>query len=96
LGVQLPVCARCTGLYGGGLLGLLVWTGARRVARARLLIGRRPAVTLAASAVPTLLSVASEVLGVWDPANAGRAALALPLGLATGAMLAAVVKGDLR
>lgn len=96
-GLQFPVCARCTGLYGGGLLGLILSHGMRRVPRTSAAVNRAQALAaLALSTGPTALSLATEALGLWDPGNAGRAALALPLGLATGAVLAAVAGKDLR
>ncbi|HUQ89684.1 MAG TPA: DUF2085 domain-containing protein [Vicinamibacterales bacterium] len=97
-GHQLPVCARCTGLYLGGALGLLVWMGVK-IAR-----GWRPmnwdprlaARLIAVAAIPTALSVATGTLAVWDGSNVTRAVLAIPLGLSAGAIVAAVATKDLR
>ena len=80
-GAQLPVCARCAGLYagapGGLLLALLLLPvpgrAGRRFAPEPLRDLRR---LLIAAAVPTMLTVAIEV------PNAVRAASAVPLGLA--------------
>jgi uncharacterized membrane protein len=73
----LAVCARCAGLYLGGLLGLL-WTTARnRSSRPR------PA-WLVVVAVPTVLDFAAGELGLPSAANWPRFALALPLGLFGG------------
>jgi hypothetical protein len=101
-GAQLPVCARCTGLYAGAALGTLLWVavaGAGRERRARAeAVARtpRPRRLLIASALPTLLSLSTAALGWWDPGNAIRATLAIPLGAAVGAVVTAVAAGDLR
>ncbi|MGE3275609.1 MAG: DUF2085 domain-containing protein [Vicinamibacterales bacterium] len=94
-GVPWPVCARCAGLYAGGALGLLaagVWGGVRR--RWSPVLGSRT--VLLAVAAPTLFTVATGMLGWWDPANSLRSALAVPLGAVIGVVLAAVAAGDLR
>lgn len=91
-GAQLPVCARCTGLYVGGLVGIIAWL----VRRHRTLPGATALRALAIAAIPTLVSVTTAQLGWWDPANALRAALALPLGAVTGAVLAAGLTRNLR
>ena len=79
-GTQMPVCARCTGLYAlaphGG------WLGARR----RRPSGRgvsihRLRTVLLASAVPTLVTVGGEWAGLMYPPNLVRAVAGLPLGL---------------
>lgn len=96
---QLPVCARCLGLYGGGALGVLVWIGLagfdrRASARAATWIPR-VRIVLIAAAIPTLVTVVTAWFGAWDPGNVVRAALALPLGAAAGAVVAAVSARDL-
>jgi uncharacterized membrane protein len=101
-GAQLPVCARCCGLYAGGLLGAMLWAGAAG-------LGRQPSArirrwtsanvlraTLVLAALPTLVSVATAWVGWWDPANLLRFTLAVPLGTAIGAVTTAVAAGDLR
>jgi uncharacterized membrane protein len=99
---QLPVCARCTGLYAGGLIGVCLWAmvaglGDRPAPRAhRLLAHARPRWGLLALAVPTAITVATAWLGWWDPANILRAALAVPLGAGAGAIVSAGAAGDLR
>lgn len=97
-GRQLPVCARCTGLYLSGVAGMLVWV-AWRWARGRRGIAVPPRAALlvvAGATVPTLISYVTGVAGVWDGSNATRALLAVPLGLAAGAVVAAVATKDLR
>jgi uncharacterized membrane protein len=78
---QLPVCARCLGIYGGAAVGA-AW---------RLVPGSDPAVrarpVLIASAVPTLVTLALEWSGLWAASNVVRAAAAVPLGLAAAFVL---------
>jgi uncharacterized membrane protein len=97
-GRQLPVCARCTGLYLSGAAGLVGWWAAKFLRGWRPQpVPPRPAVTLLlAVATPTVASYLSGVLGVWDGSNITRALLAVPLGVAAGAMVAAVSTKDLR
>ncbi len=77
-GVQLPVCARCAGLYVSGALGALAaWFGRRRApgsARALLFI----------AALPTASTIPVEWFGFSPLSNVIRAAAALPLGAAAG------------
>jgi uncharacterized membrane protein len=88
-GAQLPVCARCSGLYATGALGLL----------AGVLLGRREPLSrlaravdwrwvLVAALVPTLATLAAEWSGAWAVPGTWRAVAALPAGWATGAFLA--------
>jgi uncharacterized membrane protein len=101
-GAQLPVCARCLGLYVGGLLGAISWVvvagaGAQRSGRAQRLL--EPPVLraiLCACAIPTGLTVITAAAGVWDPSNVPRALLAVPIGIAVGALVCAVASRDLR
>ncbi len=95
---QLPVCARCTGLYASAVAGFVVWCLFRLLRRGRgIEVPPRSAlVVLAVAAVPTALSVAGGVSGVADGTNLGRAILAIPLGVTAGAIVAAVATKDLR
>jgi hypothetical protein len=85
-GAQLPVCARCAGLYVSGALGVAIgWLGGSRRGRIRPEAWR---VALAVSVAPTLLTVALEW---WRPLGvpaSWRAAAAVPAGLAGGLLLA--------
>jgi uncharacterized membrane protein len=101
-GAQVPVCARCLGLYAGAFVGVVGWTlmsgwrtTPRRTTRA-LLAAPLVRTSLIVAALPTLLSVALAWLGLWDSSNAMRAVLALPLGAIAAAVVAAVAAGDLR
>lgn len=101
-GAQFPVCARCHGLYAGALVGVIGWVlfagaGGRAAARTTPVLKRdRVRATLLIVAIPTMLTFALAWLGVWDASNAWRAALAIPLGAAIAALVAAVAAGDLR
>jgi uncharacterized membrane protein len=91
-GIQLPVCARCTGLYVGGAVGLALWLS--RSHRALSFRAARGAILV--TAVPTLVTLATAALGWWDPANVLRAAFAAPVGVAAGAVVAAGLTRNLR
>ena len=76
----LAVCARCTGLYLGGLLGLL-WTTARnRVRRPRPM-------WLIVVAAPSVIDFAAGEIGLPSAGNWLRFALALPPGWLAGLYL---------
>jgi uncharacterized membrane protein len=82
--VPLPVCARCTGLHVGALLGLFLVAVAPRSWRGRLLARAR--VALVAAALPTGISVAIESMGGGSPLLA-RTLTALPAGAMVGALI---------
>ena len=97
-GRQLPVCARCTGLYLSGVLGFVGWC-AWKAARGwrRFVVAPRPALAIViAAGIPTALSYATGLAGVWDGSNVTRALLAVPLGVSAGAVVAAVATKDLK
>lgn len=97
-GHQLPVCARCTGLYLSAAAGLIGWI-AFKIARGwrPIAFDPRAAVRLMViAAIPTALSLASGALGVWDGSNVTRALISIPLGASAGAIVAAVATKDLR
>ena len=97
-GRQVPVCARCTGLYLSAAAGLLGWC-AWKLARGwrPVDVSPRRAIRLVAiAAMPTAVSIATALAGIWDGSNVTRAVLALPLGAAAGVVVAAVFTKDLR
>ncbi len=80
-GVQMPVCARCTGLYLSGAAGALAaWLRHRRDDAAP----RAARFVLVAAAVPMAVSVAGELSGLLPSSNVSRLLSALPLGAAAG------------
>jgi uncharacterized membrane protein len=78
---QLPVCARCTGIYAGAAFGASVAAISTRVRT--LAADASPRALLVAGAVPTVLTLALEWSGLWTGSNAARAAAGLPLGIAS-------------
>ena len=89
-GVQLPVCARCVGLYvsgaAGALLAFLV-TGIPRVPR-------RTRAILIVAALPTAATLALELAGLASPSNIVRAVSAVPLGAAAGWMVVRSLRAE--
>jgi len=76
-GQQLPVCARCTGLYAGAALAApLALLSAVSLTRAR---ARR---VLILCALPTAITWTLEFSGVLPFSNVSRCIAALPLGFA--------------
>ncbi len=82
-GVLQAVCARCAGLYLGGVLGLLAATWLLPRGRGRV----RPRLLLLVAA-PTLLDVLLPWLGLPGLPNVPRLLVALPLGAIAGLLLA--------
>ena len=97
-GRQLPVCARCTGLYVSGAAGFLGWVAVKlaRGGRGFAVSPRAALAIVAGAAMPTAISYLTGVAGVWDGSNLTRAVLAVPLGVVAGAVVAAVATKDLR
>jgi uncharacterized membrane protein len=89
-GAQLPVCARCSGLYVSGALGLLagIVLGSRRDPLSRLARVVEWRWVLIGAVVPTLATLAAEWSGAWAVPGAWRAVAALPAGWTVGAFLA--------
>jgi uncharacterized membrane protein len=82
-GRQLPVCARCTGIYAGAAIAVVLNRGARSLFR-RDRPGKdaRPLKTLALLAsLPTILTLVYEWTTGVMPSNAVRAAAGLVLGV---------------
>ena len=81
--MQLPVCARCTGIYiGAAVAAASGWPRA---------LASRPAIVLALAAVPSVITLLYEWMTGQTPSNWIRAAAGVPL----GAAVAIVVLGEL-
>jgi hypothetical protein len=78
-GAQLPVCARCSGLYVGAPFGAVLGLR-RRLRRAERDVRLR--LVLVSTAAPTAVAWALEAAGLVSFGLWERAALALPLGFA--------------
>ena len=76
---QFAVCARCVGIYGGGVVGAVVAVaaGAERL----IGLGSWVRALLVAGAVPTGITVLAEWIGIWEPSHATRLVAGIPLGL---------------
>ena len=86
--VQLPVCARCTGLYVGAALAVpLMW-----FVRSGM-VAQRAQRILAVAALPTAITWTLEFAGLAGFSNTSRFLAALPLGF-VAAWLVLGVLGD--
>lgn len=83
-GSQLPVCARCAGLYGGSALGSVVGAtiAGRAVARWRSTPGQWQWLGTFLAAFPTLATFLLEWVFGWSISNTARTLAAVPLGAA--------------
>jgi uncharacterized membrane protein len=89
-GVQMPVCARCFGLYAAGVAGLvLAWT------RRKPLSTRATRTTLALAALPILLTVGLEWAGTIQTTNVERMLTSLPLGVTAGLVIVGLLPPSL-
>ena len=95
-GVQMPVCARCAGLYLGAAVGTLL-VGVRRPTgrgTART-VSRVLRMMVLAAAVPTGATWLGEAVGLVVFAEGVRAAAAVPLGAAVTWVVSLVIRGEL-
>ena len=81
-GSQLPVCARCAGLYGGGALGSVVAAtiAGRLLGRWRLAPMSWQWIGTSLAALPTIATFVLEWVAGWRISNTTRAISAVPLG----------------
>jgi uncharacterized membrane protein len=82
-GSQLPVCARCFGLYAGGALGSLAGAAVfvrRALERLRIPAIHRNWIATVSAAMPTVVTFSLEWGLGWPVSNTVRAVAALPLG----------------
>ena len=95
---QFPVCARCTGIYLSAAAGLLGWVAFKTASRwrPRSFDPRLAIRVITIAAIPTAVSLATGLIGMWDGSNTTRALLAVPLGASAGVVVAAVATKDLR
>ena len=88
-GTQMPVCARCAGLYLSGLVGAIAgWMFRQPATRSRLL--------LLLAALPTAITWSLEFAGVMPFSNLARAVAALPLGAIAGCLFIRMLRYDSR
>ena len=89
-GVQLPVCARCTGIYAGLAIGTLYATFSTST-RWGQTPARKARRVLVLGALPTLVTVLVEWAGFWQTSNSARALAGAPLGIAVGILVIAAL-----
>jgi uncharacterized membrane protein len=98
-GAPMPVCARCTGLYAGGGLGIAAavlmayrrrWRPLRDAGADSLSAWR---ITLVAAAAPTAATFALEKAGGVPVTNGARLAAGVILGAAVGWIVASSLRG---
>jgi uncharacterized membrane protein len=86
-GAQLPVCARCFGLYAGAAVAAIgSWMAPNTLRRA--LAGAGAGAVLLIAVMPTAATVVAEWLDISRSSNAVRAFAGLPLGGAAALLLA--------
>jgi len=82
---QLPVCARCIGIYTGAALGAVVAVPSTWRTRMGALA---PRAMLVYGALPTAMTIVAEWSGAWSGSNVIRAASGVPLGGAVALVVA--------
>lgn len=94
-GAQLPVCARCTGIYVGAsaaaVAEILLTRRVRSSAVSRANIAR-PRLLIAAAVVPTAATLVFEWTTGITPPNLVRFAAGLPIGIATAVLVVAAAE----
>jgi uncharacterized membrane protein YeiB len=99
-GTQLPVCARCAGLYLAAPFGAAWVLGTRARSRRRtsgFAVAGAPErwrgvqIALAVAALPTGVTWGAEFFGLLSPSNMVRAVAAIPLGFSVAAAVGLAV-----
>src|SRR5262249_29804725 len=83
--MQMPVCARCSGIYLGGALAALAWCVTivhGRPSAASTWSARQWRLAFAIAALPTVLTLLAEWTGIAAMSNAVRAITGVPIGAA--------------
>jgi uncharacterized membrane protein len=89
-GVQMPVCARCVGIYAGAAIASVVAAFAGRALHRSTHFGLQPPpLALLAAGVPTALTLVYEWWSGQMPANWIRAAAGVPIGAIVTAVVVA-------
>ena len=90
--VQLPVCARCTGIYLGAAAAALAAMAAPETMTATIRRISRPVVALMVAAMPALATLVYEWTMGETPSNGIRAASGVVLGVVVMAVLLTEVR----
>jgi uncharacterized membrane protein len=88
-GAQLPVCARCTGIYLGAALAAFSVAVRPQIGRWRLV--DRVRTLLLVAILPTIVTLVYEWITGETPSNAVRAAAGAPLGAAAAFVVMSAV-----
>jgi uncharacterized membrane protein len=88
-GAQLPVCARCTGIYLGAAMAAFSVGGRPTIGRLRLV--DRARTLLVVAILPTIVTLVYEWITGDTPSNAVRAVAGAPLGAAAAFVVMSAV-----
>jgi uncharacterized membrane protein len=93
-GLPLPVCARCSGLYGGAALGALALGAMPRLRRSAPRTARWWRTFITAAAIPTGVTLLVEWFTPVPVSNSVRALAGVVLGAAVGAFVFVAASGE--